>query len=136
MLRHRIRSVLIVCPSGLQIQWREQMCDKFGLDFRIIDSDAMKHLRRSRGLHVNPSPGDVANILRGAAHAMAAERRRQQVELVWSGPTTLSSTLRSTGSALLDLIRGARQSVCLVTFAAYKVPDVVEIIGVVKGPKT
>ncbi len=54
MLRHRIRSVLIVCPSGLQIQWREQMRDKFGLDFRIVDSDAMKALRRSRGLHVNP----------------------------------------------------------------------------------
>lgn len=54
MLRHRIRSVLIVCPSGLQIQWREQMRDKFGLDFRIIDSEAMKQLRRSRGLHVNP----------------------------------------------------------------------------------
>lgn len=54
MLRHRIRSVPIVCPSGLQIQWREQMRDKFGLDFRIIDSDAMKQLRRSRGLHVNP----------------------------------------------------------------------------------
>jgi superfamily II DNA or RNA helicase len=54
MLRHRIRSVLIVCPSGLQMQWREQMRDKFGLDFRIIDSEAMKLLRRSRGLHVNP----------------------------------------------------------------------------------
>jgi len=54
MLRHRIRSVLIVCPSGLQIQWREQMRDKFGLDFRLVDSDAMKQLRRSRGLHVNP----------------------------------------------------------------------------------
>lgn len=54
MLRHRIRSVLIVCPSGLQIQWREQMRDKFGLDFRIVDSEAMKQLRRSRGLHVNP----------------------------------------------------------------------------------
>lgn len=53
-LRHRIRSALIICPSGLQIQWREQMRDKFGLDFRIIDSDAMKDLRRRRGLHVNP----------------------------------------------------------------------------------
>lgn len=54
MLRHRVRSVLVVCPSGLQIQWREQMRDKFGLDFRIIDSDEMKRLRRSRGLNVNP----------------------------------------------------------------------------------
>lgn len=40
--------------AGLQIQWREQMRDKFGLDFRIVDSEAMKQLRRSRGLHVNP----------------------------------------------------------------------------------
>lgn len=53
-LRHRIRTALIVCPSGLQIQWREQMRDKFGLDFRIVDSEAMKELRRRRGLHVNP----------------------------------------------------------------------------------
>ncbi len=54
ILRHRARTVLIVCPSSIQIQWQEQMRDKFGLEFRIIDSAFMKHLRRSRGLHVNP----------------------------------------------------------------------------------
>jgi len=31
----------------LQIQWREQMRDKFGLSFRIIDSELMRRLRRS-----------------------------------------------------------------------------------------
>jgi len=76
-----------------------------------------------------PSPSDVANVLRGAAYAVMAERRKQQVELVWSGPTTVSSTLRSTGPALLEIVRGARESVYLVTFAAYKVPEVVEAIG-------
>lgn len=54
MLRHRARTVLIVCPSGIQIQWRDQMRDKFGLDFRIVDSELMKELRRTRGLNVNP----------------------------------------------------------------------------------
>lgn len=54
MLRHRARSVMVVCPAGLQIQWRDQMRDKFGLEFRIVDSDLMKDLRRRRGLHVNP----------------------------------------------------------------------------------
>ena len=54
ILRHRVRRVLIVCPSSLQIQWQEQMRDKFGLDFRIVDSSLMKDLRRSRGIHVNP----------------------------------------------------------------------------------
>jgi superfamily II DNA or RNA helicase len=54
ILRHRVRSVLIVCPSSLQIQWQEEMRDKFGLEFRIIDSDTISLLRRKRGIHVNP----------------------------------------------------------------------------------
>ncbi|MGI8412950.1 MAG: DISARM system SNF2-like helicase DrmD [Solirubrobacteraceae bacterium] len=54
ILRHRARSVLVVCPSSLQIQWRDQMRDKFGLEFRIVDSELMRFLRRERGLHVNP----------------------------------------------------------------------------------
>lgn len=54
ILRHRVRSVLIVCPSSLQVQWQEEMRDKFGLDFRIIDSAAIGELRRKRGIRVNP----------------------------------------------------------------------------------
>jgi SNF2 family DNA or RNA helicase len=54
ILRQRVRRVLIVCPSSLQVQWYEQMRDKFGLDFRIVNSDLMRDLRRKRGLHVNP----------------------------------------------------------------------------------
>lgn len=54
ILRHRARKILIVVPSALQIQWRDQMRDKFGLDFRIVDSSLMRDLRRRRGIHVNP----------------------------------------------------------------------------------
>src|SRR5437867_7523919 len=38
IIRHRARRILVVCPSALQIQWKEQMRDKFGLDFRTVDS--------------------------------------------------------------------------------------------------
>ncbi|MFZ2961393.1 MAG: DISARM system SNF2-like helicase DrmD [Candidatus Ozemobacteraceae bacterium] len=54
ILRHRVRSVLVVCPSSLQIQWRDEMHDKFGLEFRIIDSEVIGQLRRKRGIHTNP----------------------------------------------------------------------------------
>jgi len=54
IIRHRARKILIVCPSSLQIQWRDQMRDKFGLDFRIVDSELMRDLRRRRGIHANP----------------------------------------------------------------------------------
>ncbi|NLX99274.1 MAG: DEAD/DEAH box helicase [Rhodopirellula sp.] len=54
VIRHRARRTLIVCPASLQVQWRDQMRDKFGLDFRIVDATLMKELRRKRGIHVNP----------------------------------------------------------------------------------
>jgi len=54
IIRHRARKILVVCPSALQIQWRDQMRDKFGLEFRIVDSGLMRELRRRRGIHVNP----------------------------------------------------------------------------------
>ena len=54
ILRHRARSILIVCPSSIQVQWKEEIRDKFGLDFRIVDSDLLADLRRRRGIHVNP----------------------------------------------------------------------------------
>jgi SNF2 family DNA or RNA helicase len=52
--RNRARTVLVICPAALQVQWRDQMRDKFGLEFRIVDSDLMKALRRNRGIHTNP----------------------------------------------------------------------------------
>src|SRR5439155_24993914 len=54
ILRHRVRSILVVCPASLQIKWRDEMRDKFGLEFRIVDSEQMRELRRRRGIHVNP----------------------------------------------------------------------------------
>lgn len=54
LLRHRARSVLVLCPASLQEKWRTEMQEKFGLDFRIVDTEFVKHLRRERGLHANP----------------------------------------------------------------------------------
>ncbi|MEU5402621.1 DISARM system SNF2-like helicase DrmD [Streptomyces sp. NPDC005963] len=54
MLRHRARTMLIVCPAGLTLQWHDEMRDKFGLDFRIVDAELLRKLRRSAGLYANP----------------------------------------------------------------------------------
>lgn len=54
LLRKRVQNILIVCPSALQVQWQEEMRDKFGLEFRIVDSAALAQLRRKRGVNVNP----------------------------------------------------------------------------------
>lgn len=54
ILRRRARTVLVVCPASLQIKWQEEMREKFGLEFRIVDRELMHELRRRRGIHVNP----------------------------------------------------------------------------------
>ncbi len=54
LVRHRARTVFIVCPASLQVKWQTEMLEKFGLEFRIVDTDYIKLLRRERGIHVNP----------------------------------------------------------------------------------
>ena len=54
LLRHRARSVFIVCPASLQEKWRLEMLEKFGLEFKVINTEYIKKLRRERGIHANP----------------------------------------------------------------------------------
>jgi len=54
LLRHRARRVLVVCPASLTLKWRDEMRDKFGLSFTVLDANALKDLRRSHGLQANP----------------------------------------------------------------------------------
>ena len=54
LLRHRARTVLIICPASLQEKWRVEMLEKFGLEFLVVDTAYIKQLRRERGIHANP----------------------------------------------------------------------------------
>lgn len=54
LLRHRARTAVIVCPPSLSLKWQDEMRDKFGLDFTIINSELMAQVRRTHGLHANP----------------------------------------------------------------------------------
>jgi superfamily II DNA or RNA helicase len=53
-LRHRARTAVIVCPPSLALKWQDEMRDKFGLQFVIVNSELMAQVRRTHGLHANP----------------------------------------------------------------------------------
>lgn len=53
-LRHRARTAVIVCPPSLALKWQDEMREKFGLDFTIVNSEMMAQVRRTHGLHANP----------------------------------------------------------------------------------
>ncbi|GAA4129635.1 DISARM system SNF2-like helicase DrmD [Nocardioides fonticola] len=54
LLRHRARTVIVVCPAGLALKWQDEMREKFGLDFTVVNSETMKEVRRTHGVHANP----------------------------------------------------------------------------------
>ena len=54
LLRRRIDFILIVAPSSMTIQWKDELAAKFGLAFDIIDRERLGELRRLRGFSVNP----------------------------------------------------------------------------------
>jgi superfamily II DNA or RNA helicase len=54
LVRHRARTVFVVVPSSLQLKWKAEMQEKFGLEFRIIGTQYLADLRREQGIHANP----------------------------------------------------------------------------------
>lgn len=54
LLRHRARTAVIVCPPSLSLKWRDEMREKFGLEFTIVNSELMAEVRRTHGLQANP----------------------------------------------------------------------------------
>ncbi|GGZ28038.1 DISARM system SNF2-like helicase DrmD [Streptomyces poonensis] len=54
ILRGRARRTMVVCPAGLTLKWRDEMAEKFGLEFTIVDSEHCARLRRTHGTAANP----------------------------------------------------------------------------------
>jgi phosphatidylserine/phosphatidylglycerophosphate/cardiolipin synthase-like enzyme len=68
----------------------------------------------------------LALALRAAADAAAEVRDTQRVEVVWTGPSSPEVPVRATSAVLADLIDEAATELILVSFAAYKVPAILD----------
>ncbi len=54
LLRHRARRIMIICPAGLTVKWHDEMAEKFGLEFTVVDSQRCAQVRRDFGSAANP----------------------------------------------------------------------------------
>jgi len=54
LLRQRVEFILIVCPSSVCLQWRDEMQKKFGLHFEVMSRSFIGRRRQERGFGVNP----------------------------------------------------------------------------------
>ncbi|EHQ34549.1 DISARM system SNF2-like helicase DrmD [Methanoplanus limicola] len=50
----KIRRIIIICPSALQIQWQDEMKEKFNIDFTILDTAQIFKMQRELGMDANP----------------------------------------------------------------------------------
>ncbi|MCJ8501364.1 SNF2-related protein [Desulfatitalea alkaliphila] len=54
LIRPRIQRVLILTPASLRLQWRDEMWEKFALNFNLVDRAETHHLRKRLGMDANP----------------------------------------------------------------------------------
>ena len=57
LLRQRIDLIVVVAPPSMTIQWQDELADKFGLAFEIIDRDYLASIRRARDFGVSRAAG-------------------------------------------------------------------------------
>jgi len=70
----------------------------------------------------------IAAALLSAACTNNTIQDNLTVELVWTGPESATIPIRRTDQVLLQLIRECREELTLISFAIYKVPEVVQAL--------
>lgn len=54
LLRRRVDMIVVAAPASMLLQWQDELAQKFGLDFTIVDREHLLETRRTRGFSANP----------------------------------------------------------------------------------
>jgi SNF2 family DNA or RNA helicase len=54
LLRRRVEMIVVAAPASMLLQWQDELAQKFGLDFTIVDREHLLNTRRTRGFTANP----------------------------------------------------------------------------------
>src|SRR5438105_2158446 len=54
LLRKKAREIVVSCPPSMLLQWQDELENRFGLVFEILDKEYVQRVRRERGFGVNP----------------------------------------------------------------------------------
>ncbi len=63
-------------------------------------------------------------VLRVAGLSEQVHRKKQAVELVWTGPVANAGPFRRTEQAILQVLDSAQRRITLVSYAVYKIPQI------------
>lgn len=54
LLRKKVRDIVVACPPSVLPQWQEELEQRFGLTFEVLDKEYIIRVRRERGYGTNP----------------------------------------------------------------------------------
>jgi SNF2 family DNA or RNA helicase len=54
LLRKKVRDIVVSCPPSVLPQWQDELEQRFGLGFEVLDKDYVIRVRRERGYGTNP----------------------------------------------------------------------------------
>ncbi len=116
-LSNRIKSTPIGKSSSLKGHFSTDTANK------LLD-DVLVEWRR-----VGCSSEEFAGLVVGASVGYVEERKRENVELVWTGPDLKQFPVRRSEQVLLDVINAANESLFIVSFVLVNVPSIEDAIS-------
>jgi len=54
LLRKKVKEIVVASPPSILLQWKDELENRFGLTFEVMDKDYMARVRQERGYSVNP----------------------------------------------------------------------------------
>ncbi len=54
LLRKKVQDIVVACPPSMLLQWQDELEDRFGMVFPILDKEYIARVRQERGYAVNP----------------------------------------------------------------------------------
>jgi hypothetical protein len=61
LLRKKVRDIVVACPPSVLPQWQDELEQRFGLGFEVLDKEYVIRVRRERGYGTNPGPRTPAS---------------------------------------------------------------------------
>ncbi|WP_442949723.1 DISARM system SNF2-like helicase DrmD [Nostoc sp.] len=90
LMRQKVRRVVISCPPSVVRQWQEEMENRFGLTFMILDREFIAARRQERGYGINPWMTHTRFII---SHALLRDETYAAPLRDWLGDFAPSSML-------------------------------------------
>lgn len=116
-LSNRIKSTALENASSLKGHFSTDTANK------LLD-DALVEWQR-----LGCSSDEFAGLVAGASIGYVEERKRENVELVWTGPDLKQFPVRRSEQVLLDVINASDESLFIVSFVLVNVPSIEDAIA-------